>query len=333
MDLALVDYVLGGEDGLEVMADLRDLQPGCLRILMTGQQDFPMVVEAINRGEIVRVLRKPFQPSQLTSLIAEAIQSARRLEQRASARLIEGGLAERSTLDECLRRKMLKLAVQPIVDVAGTGPVTVAYEALLRPQHPSMRSPLDLLEAAERFGRIDDVGTAVLQMAADWLGRLPNGEGLFINLHPIQLAHPDRLARDLEALRPYADRVTMEITERARMGDIDGWEDSVALLTGGGFSIAVDDLGAGYNSLAVLADLSPQYIKLDMSLVRNVHLEPRKQRLIQLLVTFAEATSAMTIGEGVEVAEEAAALRDMGIHLLQGYHYARPMLELEPTAV
>ena len=333
LDLAIVDYVLGGEDGLEVMGDLRQLQPGCLRVLMTGQQDFPMVVEAINRGEIVRVLRKPFQPNQLTSLLREAFQSAQRLEQRATAKLSEKGMAERATLDECLRRRMMRLAVQPIVDVSSGKPIRVAYEALLRPQHPSMRSPLDLLEAAERFGRIDHVGMAVLELAAEWVPRLPETAGLFINLHPIQLANPRQLGSDLEALLPYASRITMEITERARMGDINGWEDSVQLLTQGGFSIAVDDLGAGYNSLAVLADLSPQYIKLDMSLVRNAHLEPRKRRLIQLLATFAEATSAKMIGEGVEVEEEAKVLRDMGVNLLQGYHYARPMLELEQEPV
>jgi EAL domain-containing protein (putative c-di-GMP-specific phosphodiesterase class I) len=136
------------------------------------------------------------------------------------------------------------------------------------------------------------------------------------------------LARDIESLKPSAKRITMEITERARMHDIDGWERSVDILTGAGFAIAVDDLGAGYNSLTMLAELSPQYIKLDMSLVRNVHTEPRKQRLVQLLVTFAEATGANTIAEGVETDEEAMVLVDMGIQLMQGYLYARPMMEL-----
>jgi EAL domain-containing protein (putative c-di-GMP-specific phosphodiesterase class I) len=328
LSLALVDYTLGREDGLDVMADLRDLQPGCLRVLMTGNRDFPMVVEAINRGEVVRVLRKPFQPKDLNKLVREAFLSAKRQEQRANARLIEGAMAERTTLDECIRRNLMKLAVQPIVDVSTGEALPVAYEALLRPQHPDMRSPLALLDAAERFGRIDDVGTAVLNMAHGWLQDLPVNRGLFINLHPAQLGDPDRLARDIESLKPSAKRITMEITERARMHDIDGWERSVDILTGAGFAIAVDDLGAGYNSLTMLAELSPQYIKLDMSLVRNVHTEPRKQRLVQLLVTFAEATGANTIAEGVETDEEAMVLVDMGIQLMQGYLYARPMMEL-----
>ena len=331
LDLALVDYALGREDGLEVMGDLRDMQPGCLRVLMTGNRDFPMVVEAINRGEVIRVLRKPFQPSDLLNLVTDAFASKKRQEQRATAALIEGGLEERRSLDEILRRQLMRLAVQPILEVVDGTHRTVAYEALLRPQHPDMRSPLALLTAAEKFARIPDVGSAVLQMAAEWLPRLPEHVGLFVNLHPYQLSDPTRLQADLQELSGLAGRVTMEITERARMTDIEGWEDSVKQLVEGGYNIAVDDLGAGYNSLTMLADLNPHFIKLDMSLVRNVHSEPRKQRLVQLLVTFADATGARTIAEGVENQDEANALADLGIHLMQGYHFGRPALELEPN--
>src|SRR5690606_14204990 len=129
--------------------------------------------------------------------------------------------------------------------------------------------------------------------------------GLFVNLHPEQLGDPARLAADLEPLAPHASRITLEITERSRLQDIARWDESVRLVGDAGFSVAVDDLGAGYSSLIMLADLQPQYIKLDMSLVRNLHEEPRKQRLVQLMVTFAEATQALAIAEGVESEDEA----------------------------
>ena len=93
------------------------------------------------------------------------------------------------------------------------------------------------------------------------------------------------------------------------------------------FSIAVDDLGAGYNALSILADLQPRFIKIDMSMVRNVHEIPRKQRLVDLIVKFGEATGALVVAEGVETELEAEALRECGAHLLQGYYFGRPDLK------
>jgi len=92
-----------------------------------------------------------------------------------------------------------------------------------------------------------------------------------------------------------------------------------------GFALAIDDLGAGYNSLAVLADTNPQYIKIDMQLVRNMHNEPRKQRLVSLLRSSGAELGAKVIAEGVETAGEAQALLDSGIRWMQGYYYAMPV--------
>ena len=96
------------------------------------------------------------------------------------------------------------------------------------------------------------------------------------------------------------------------------------MITASNCSIAVDDLGAGFSALSILADLQPAYIKLDMSLVRNIHREPRKQRLVSLLRSFGDATDAAVIAEGVESEGETRALLDCGVRLLQGYHLARP---------
>jgi EAL domain-containing protein (putative c-di-GMP-specific phosphodiesterase class I) len=97
-------------------------------------------------------------------------------------------------------------------------------------------------------------------------------------------------------------------------------------LQSAGFAIAVDDLGAGYNSLSILADLQPQIIKIDMSIVRNCDSELRKQRLIDLLAKFSDATGALMVAEGVETEAEAAVLRKCGAHLLQGYLFHKPTI-------
>jgi EAL domain-containing protein (putative c-di-GMP-specific phosphodiesterase class I) len=149
-----------------------------------------------------------------------------------------------------------------------------------------------------------------------------------MNLHPDELADPDGMCKSLEPLVPWAERVVLEITERSRLQGIEAWDESVERVTAMGFSIAVDDLGAGYSSLSVLAELQPSFIKVDMSIVRGIDCDPRKQRLVDLLCRFADATEACLIAEGVETEEEEAALRICGAHLLQGYLFGKPSTEL-----
>ena len=96
-----------------------------------------------------------------------------------------------------------------------------------------------------------------------------------------------------------------------------------------GFWLAVDDLGAGYNSLSVLSELQPDYLKVDMSIVRGIETTPRKRRLLELLARFADATNTRLIAEGVETDAEAHALHQCGAHLLQGYLCGQPSRRVE----
>ncbi len=326
IEVALVDFALTEEDGLQVLARLREIQPTCLRILMTGRTDFPMVVDAVNRGEVLKVLRKPFDAPSLVKLVEDAFDSARRIVELANAQQHASNLTDRSMLEDAIRDDLLQLAVQPIVEAGGKHGI-VAFEALLRSRHPVLDGPASLLQVAERSHRIELLGRHVVELAARRLPGLPENAGLFVNLHPQQLSDQGSLEDAFAPLIPFAHRITLEITERSRLNDIQGWDRTIDSLVQLGFSVAIDDLGAGYNSLAMLADLQPKYIKLDMSLIRNVDREPRKQRLVQLMATFADATNATLIAEGVETAPEAKALVDCGTHLLQGYFFGRPTLE------
>ena len=88
----------------------------------------------------------------------------------------------------------------------------------------------------------------------------------------------------------------------------------------------MDDVGAGYNSLMTLATLQPNFIKVDMSITRNINADLYKQRLMSLLVQLADGTSSMLLAEGVETDEEADTLVELGVHLVQGYRFGRPSL-------
>jgi len=327
-DVALVDYHLPFLDGLEVLQRLREVQPGCLRILVTGALDLPMIMDAVNRGEVMRVVEKPFESAGLIGAIEDAVAARRRMMEVCRIQEQAASEHEREMFKECLDGDHLQLALQPIIQSSSND--IVAFECLLRSTHKGLDGPLPVLHAAERHGMLPELARVVSERAAAWMRELPLPISLFMNLHPDELANPVGVCERLEPLQPWANRVVLGITERSRLQGIEAWEDSVEAVTDMGFSIAVDDLGAGYSSLSVLAELQPKYIKVDMSIVRGIDTEPRKQRLVDLLCRFAEATDANLIAEGVETKEEAEALRQCGAHMLQGYLFGRPSLSLPP---
>ena len=154
-------------------------------------------------------------------------------------------------------------------DFVGWQQRVFAFECLLRSTHSVLSGPLSVLKAAERHGQLSAVAGVVAKRAVGWMNELPGNTRLFMNLHPDELADPDGMIARLEPLSPWADRVVLEITERSRLQGLDHWETAVERVTDLGFSIAVDDLGAGYSSLSVLAELQPKYVKVDMSIVRG----------------------------------------------------------------
>lgn len=322
---ALVDFHLPDADGLTVLSRLREVQPGCLRILMTGFHDYDMVVQAVNRGEVLRVLPKPFEGAQVLSTLRDAFASADRMAAFTQTQRAAVCFEEKRLLDEALRPGMLQLALQPIVASAPPNR-PVAFEALLRCEHPSIDGPLALLRLASHHDALIDLGRQVFALAAARVAALPDRQDLFVNLSPVQLADPGSLVADLAPLRPFAGRVVLEITEQVHLASITQWRDAVRAARSIGFRMAVDDVGAGYNSLAVLAEVEPAFIKVDMSLVRDLHLHAHRRRVVEMVAQLADATGAQVIAEGVECAEEAGAARTAGCHLLQGYFFGRPTL-------
>jgi EAL domain-containing protein (putative c-di-GMP-specific phosphodiesterase class I) len=325
-DVALVDYHLPFLNGLEVLQRLREVQPGCLRILVTGALDLPMIMDAVNRGEVMRVVEKPFESAGLVSAVEDAMVARRRMMEVCRVQEQAASEDERQMLVDCLGGDDLFLALQPIIQA--TDGKIMAFESLLRSHHPVLNSPLPVIRAAERHGMLSELACVVSACAAEWMTHLPEPIKLFMNLHPDELSQPESICERLSPLAPWAGRVVLEITERSRLQGIEAWEQSIEGVRGMGFNIAVDDLGAGYSSLSVLAELQPSVIKVDMSIVRGIDTEPRKQRLVDLLTRFAEATDSTLIAEGVETPEEAQALRDCGAHWLQGYLFGRPSAEL-----
>ncbi|MFN7133380.1 MAG: EAL domain-containing protein, partial [Myxococcales bacterium] len=231
------------------------------------------------------------------------------------ARRVEEGRA----LEEALA--VVWQAFQPIVDRRTLAPV--AFEALLRTSHATLSSPVTVLESAERLLRLADVGRTMRGAIAQAVGAGGGGGDVFVNLHPLDLLDEDLYAPDAPLTR-FAGRVVLEVTERASLRELPDLAGRLTRLRALGFRLAVDDLGAGYSGLASLAELQPEFVKLDMGLVRGVQHDARRRRLVGAVVELCRSLGAITVAEGVETEEERAVLSELGCDLLQGYLLGRP---------
>jgi EAL domain-containing protein (putative c-di-GMP-specific phosphodiesterase class I) len=224
------------------------------------------------------------------------------------------------------------MAFQPIVDVA-KGSVW-AYEALVR---GSTGEP-----APTVLGRVTDENRYQFDQAArvraiELAGRLfprDSGTRLSINFMPNAVYEPIACIRaSLEAARrvDFAhQRLMFEFTEQERFRDIAHVQRIVAAYRKQGFVTALDDFGAGFAGLSLLANFRPDLIKIDMDLLRGIDTDAGRYAIVSGVVAIARALDVTVLAEGIETAGERETLRALGITLMQGYHFAKPMLEALP---
>ena len=252
----------------------------------------------------------------------------------AAARNTDGRL-----LANALATEAFEYHFQPIVDVQAGA--VIAYEALCRGTMQDFRFPDLIFKTAERCDRVWDLGKVLRDVAARATASLhessKGGRMMFLNVHPRDLNDPSFIQQTTDGpLVEFASEIVLELTERAAVDDYKSLKKLFGTLRAHGYRVAIDDLGSGYAGLTALAELEPEFIKFDMGLVRDLHLNPTKQQLIERMVGFARDMQATTISEGVECAEERAALLNCGSNVMQGYFFARPapsFVELHPSAV
>ncbi|HEY7374647.1 MAG TPA: EAL domain-containing protein [Polyangia bacterium] len=325
-DVIVSDIAMPGMDGINLLRAVREHDLDVPFVIMTGGPAVDSAARAMEYGAL-RYLIKPVSPVVLEEVVTRAM----RLHQMAKIKRealemfrLEGKhLGDRASLEARLARAMetLWIAYQPIVSWSRR--TTFAYEALVRNEEPTLRSPPDLFEAAERLGRLQDLGRAVRDRVARTLDEQPMTSLLFINLHAMELDDDSLISADAPLSR-HAARVVLEVTERAPLEKIRDVTARVAQLRALGYRIAVDDLGAGYAGLTSFAHLEPEVVKVDMSLIRGIDRSPMKQKLLRSIVTLCRELGIEIIAEGVETETERDALVSVGGDLCQGYLFARP---------
>ncbi|MET0344411.1 MAG: EAL domain-containing response regulator [Polyangiales bacterium] len=322
VDVIFTDLAMPGMTGLEFVRHVRDRDPDLPILVITGAPGMDTAIESIDVG-VFRYLTKPITPAEIVRAASDAVHAR----QLAQARRAAYSHVVTTSHPEPSREALLGaldtawLAAQPIVSPSERK--VIAYEALLRTKSTELPHPGAVFGAAEALSMVPTVARVIRKHAVTLAETIPPGVLLFLNLHPLELLD-DALFQSSSLLSQHASRIVLEMTERTSLESIPDARSRVAALKELGFGIALDDMGAGYAGLTSFAMLEPQFVKIDLSLVRNVDSEPMKQTLIRTIVHLTHEVGIDVIAEGVETKAEAEMLVTIGCPLQQGYLYARP---------
>jgi EAL domain-containing protein (putative c-di-GMP-specific phosphodiesterase class I) len=325
-DVVLSDIDMPRLGGLALLERIRAHDLDIPVVLITGAPSLETAMAAIEQGAL-RYLPKPVDAARLRSITADAVRLHRLARAKRQALDLAGG-ADRLVGDRAglvasfgSALRTLWMAYQPIVSWSRRE--VFGYEALLRSREPALPHPVAVLDAAERLDRLHELGRAIRQKAPEPVAGMPERAMLFVNLHTQDLLDDD-LFDGQGPLAKIANKVVLEITERSSLHAIRDIQARIARLRSMGFRIAVDDLGAGYAGLTSFAQLEPEVVKLDMSLVRGVHAQPTKQTLVRTMIAMCRELGMQVVAEGIETPDERDAIVEAGCDLLQGYLFAKP---------
>uniref|UniRef100_I2PZH5 Diguanylate cyclase (GGDEF) domain-containing protein n=1 Tax=Desulfovibrio sp. U5L TaxID=596152 RepID=I2PZH5_9BACT len=228
---------------------------------------------------------------------------------------------------EILELGRVRAVYQPIVNLR-SGSV-FAWEALARgPAGTTLASPAMLFDVAEEAGAIFALEKVCREAAIRGFAPREQGAKLFCNVHPRTLLDPaftpgeTRRLLDKYGMEPR--EVVLEITERHSVKDFNLFHRTLAHYRDAGYGVAVDDVGTGYSGLVSIAEIQPDFMKIDMSLVRGIDANPVKRALLETLLTFADKVGCRIVAEGIETEAELACLIRLGVHFGQGYFLGRP---------
>lgn len=333
-DLVLLDLRMPHIDGFSLLQALREqTSPGefvpilvltadaqretLKRALTAGANDFltkPLDIdEVVLRVRNLLAIRLSHESLKRTNVaLARTLRDRMRSDQEETASRDDRAAAMRAMI-----ATGPTMVFQPVVELATRR--VVGVEALSR--FDAGGPPDHWFAEATALGLGADLELAAVSVALEQLGRLDAGVFMAVNVSPAVLL--DRRLQDLARIAG-GGQVVIEVTEHHAVDDYDGLNLVCAALRRDGIRLAVDDAGAGYASLHHILKLSPDIIKLDMALTRDIDSDPVKRAMAASLVQFAQETNATVIAEGIETAAEFETLRSLGAPWGQGFHIGRP---------
>lgn len=310
---------------LETAADR--LRGGMLRAL--GRTAFPYLKSppAIPVGAAL-ALHNPLLSVQRV-VRAAVLDAQRRAEHQAAGE----ELAHRQQLQDLIAAERVVTAYQPIMRMDDRS--VMAVEALSRGARGTGLEAANLLfGGAERHGLTIELDRLCRSRALLCSLRVPTNARIFVNTLPATIRDPqfrDKALIDfLETANVAPNRIVIEITEKLVIENYGVFLETMAYFSELGMRFAVDDVGSGYSGLEAISRIKPDYLKIDMSLVRNVHESAVNREMVKAIIALGKGIGSEVIAEGIEVEAEFEVLRKMGADYGQGYLLARPEIASAP---
>lgn len=325
-DVVVSDVSMPGLDGLELLRVVHEHDSDAQVVLITAGPSLDTAIRAVEYGA-VRYLTKPLETEELLGAVSRAVQLRKMAEiRRQAAEVLQENhkvIEDQSKLEAAFGRALdtLWMATQPIVQWSTQR--VYGYEALLRSGEPALGNPGLVISAAERLGRLRELGRCIRDRVAETMAALPDGAFMFVNLHTQDL-EDEHLSSELSKLSAYGRRVVLEITERASIQRIPNVRARLEALRKLGFRLAIDDLGAGYAGLNSFTSVEPEVVKIDMGLIRGIHQSLTKQKIVASLTSLCRELNILVVAEGIETIEERDTAIALGCDLFQGYLFATP---------
>jgi EAL domain-containing protein (putative c-di-GMP-specific phosphodiesterase class I) len=237
-------------------------------------------------------------------------------------------------LKEVILREEVLTLYQPIVDLNTEKPM--AYEALSRGNAgTAFQSADELFDTAVKNHLLVELDRVCRKRALMFSNRLPAKVKIFINTLPATMRDPEfqgkHLIDSLERACMNPDRIVIEITEKLVIDNLILFQDAMSYYTDLGMSLAVDDVGSGYSGLETIAKLKPSFLKIDMSLIHDIHTSVVNREMLKAIVALGRGIGAKVVAEGIETPEELGVIQDIGVDYGQGYLLGRPELASGPA--
>jgi EAL domain-containing protein (putative c-di-GMP-specific phosphodiesterase class I) len=268
-------------------------------------------------------------------LVLQLIEEAKRMAELQHQRL---WMKSKELLQEIILKEDVRTFFQPIVDLNTRA--TLGFEGLTRgPAATEYEHPYMLFDIATESDLLFELDRLCRRTALNSASSLKPGHKLFVNLLPTTIRDPEfqgeRMLSFLSECGLAPSRIVLEITERLAIENYDPFLEAMKTFTDQGFSIAIDDMGAGYSGLEKIVRLNPRYLKFDLMMVRDIDTSFVKREMLKAIHSLASNVGADVIAEGIERPEELETLLELGIPYGQGFLFARPHPQLieVPSAV
>ncbi len=322
--LILLDITLPDLNGYEVCQRLRqdDTTHDIPIIILTGRETPQEKIKGLYLGAD-DFLTKPFDIEELLARIESLLRRSQTFEEKEIDKL-----RAINEIKEIINKETIKTKFQPIVSLKTHK--LLGMEVLSRPSGKSyFQNPESLFDTAFHLGMLFELEMACHKNALKKLGSRVEESLAFFNISPY-LIENEKFKKFISFYTEYTkpNNIVLELTERTAIRDFAAFFNILKSFKKQGFRFAIDDLGSGYASLNSIVEIKPDFIKIDMHIIRNIDTDKVRQNLLKAIIAFCKKSGFSSIAEGIESEKERRTLVKFGVDYGQGYLFGKPTAKI-----